>query len=101
MSSRQWLCSAAVMSSRGDLGVRPVPARPMTRSQTPKLATKARAAAHPAPPPHYALAKPKKGIINPGTLTVPQSPAFATRSRMHAQVMAIMALGLSVAQRHL
>lgn len=40
--------SAAVMSSRGGLGVRPVPARPVTRSQTPKLATRAHAAAHPA-----------------------------------------------------
>ena len=40
--------SAAVMGSRGGLGVRTVPARPVTRSHTPKLATRARAAAYPA-----------------------------------------------------
>jgi hypothetical protein len=37
------------MASSGGLGMPRVPPRPVTRSQTPKLATRARAAAHLAP----------------------------------------------------
>ncbi|CAK0783543.1 hypothetical protein CVIRNUC_006742 [Coccomyxa viridis] len=75
----------AVMSSQGHLGVRPVPARPVTRSQTPKLATKTRAAAHPAPAQGPVPAPKLRAPFHPGKLTVPQSPAFATRSRLRAQ----------------
>ena len=78
--------SQAVMGSQGQLGVRLVPARPVTRSQTPKLATKTRAAAHPAPAQHPLPAPKQRASFRPGKLTVPQSPAFATRSRLRAQV---------------
>ena len=81
-----WKRSQAVMSSQGYLGVRPVPARPVTRSQTPKLATKTRAAAHPAPAQGPVPAPKLRAPFHPGKLTVPQSPAFATRSRLRAQV---------------
>ncbi|CAL5220532.1 g2566 [Coccomyxa viridis] len=77
--------NAAVMSSRGDLGVHPVPARPVTMSQTPKLATKARAVAHPAFQQGIKPAAKQGAPFDPHKLTVPQSPAFATRSRLRAQ----------------